>query len=57
MSREVALVIAEMNVTTMLNENNDDPFVVAEKIDKQYRRGLITKQEAFDMLDALTKYF
>lgn len=51
------MLFAEMNVELMLKENDYDPFKVAEKIDKQYRRGLITKQEAFEMLDVLTKYF
>jgi len=51
------MTIAELNVMNLLDYNDDNPFDVAEIIDKQYGRGLITEEEAFDMLDALTKYF
>ena len=53
----MAHIFSEHNVTIMLDEHDGDPFVVAEIINKQYGRGLITQEEAFDMLDALTKYF
>ena len=53
----MAHIFSEHNVTIMLNEHDGNPFAVAEFINKQYSRGLITQEETFDMLDALTKYF
>ena len=51
------MLFAEHNVTILLEDHDGNPFEVAEIIDRQYGRGLITEEEAFAMLDALTKYF
>ena len=50
-------IIAEANVKTMLEQSHFDAFAVADRIDNLYRKGIITKTEAYDMLDVLTIYF
>lgn len=49
--------MAETQVKLMIDAADGNPFVVAEKIDDLYGKGIITHNEACAMLDALTIYF
>jgi len=49
--------IVELEAEMMLEQSGYNAFAVADRIDNLYRKGIITKTEAFAMLDVLTIYF
>ena len=53
----MSMTIAESNVERMLEQNGYDAFAAMERIDNLYRKGIITKREAYDMIDCLVIYF
>lgn len=49
--------IMKIQTEIMLEQSGYDAFAVMERINNLYSKGILTKREAFAMIDVLTPYF